>query len=242
MADTYLNSLLAQNEKILYITRRHWLVLMAEILTESVLTIALIVLVTVILVMFPAVGLFVALGYLLLLLPLASLTRDTLDWYNRKYVVTTRRIIHLEGLFNKDVTDSSLEKVNDVKLEQSLWGRMLNYGTVEILTASELGVNKFKIIADPIGFKTAMLNAKHRLESNGEDLHAARRPPAATDQPERASLLEQVQSQRPAAAPAPPPAPANVPELLRQLDELRQAGVLTEAEFQNKKGQLLARL
>jgi hypothetical protein len=35
---------------------------------------------------------------------------------------------------------------------------------------------------------------------------------------------------------------SDVPALLRQLDELRQAGVLTEAEFQNKKAQLLDRL
>jgi hypothetical protein len=62
------------------------------------------------------------------------------------------------------VTDSSLEKVNDVKLEQSFFGRLLDYGNIEILTASELGVNKFSRVGRPIRLKTAMLNAKENLE------------------------------------------------------------------------------
>src|SRR5207248_3188485 len=100
------------------------------------------------------------LAYLLLLLPVLSLLRDVLRWANRKYIVTNWRVIQIAGVFNKDVTDSSLEKVNDVKLEQSLLGRLLDYGDIEILTASELGVNQFRRVGQPIRLKTAMLNAK----------------------------------------------------------------------------------
>src|SRR5689334_22253207 len=196
--DAYLESLLGQDERILYVTHRHWLILLTEIISELVLAIALIVLVTLILIFFPLAGPFVALAYLLLLLPLISLSRDTLDWYNRKYVITDRRVIFVEGMFNKDVTDSSLEKVNDVKLEQSVWGRLLDFGDVEILTASELVVNKFKTIAGPIQFKTAMLNAKHALDSGAT---ASARPAA------RAPLTN---------------GPADVPALIAQLDGLRQ--------------------
>ena len=73
-------------------------------------------------------------------------------------------MVHVKGLFNKSVIDSSLEKVNDVKMEQSYMGRIFDYGDVEILTASELGVNKFVFIEKPVKFKTAMLNAKAELE------------------------------------------------------------------------------
>ena len=66
-------------------------------------------------------------------------------------------------MFSKDVVDSSLEKVNDVKLSQSFWGRLFDYGDIEILTASEVGANVFRIIGESIKFKTAMLNAKERL-------------------------------------------------------------------------------
>jgi uncharacterized membrane protein YdbT with pleckstrin-like domain len=82
--------------------------------------------------------------------------------------VTSHRVIQTAGVFSKDVVDSSLEKVNDVKLSQSFLGRMFGYGDIEILTASELGVNLFHEINDPVGFKTAMLNAKERLGFDNE--------------------------------------------------------------------------
>ena len=164
MADTYLNNLLGENETILFVTRQHWLVLLGEILVEALLTIAIIVLVTMLWSLLPMNPL-VLFGFLLLILPLGSMGRDYLIWGNRKFVVTTRRVIQVSGVFSKNVTDSSLEKVNDVKMEQSFLGRLLDYGDIEILTASELGANLFRRIGRPIRFKTAMLNAKAKLET-----------------------------------------------------------------------------
>jgi hypothetical protein len=210
MSDKYLKSLLGDNEEVLFVTHQHWLVLAGEILSESLLTVGLIVAITLVyalLVLNPLV----LLGYLLLIFPIISLVRDVLIWSGRKYVVTNRRVMQLSGVFNKNVTDSSLEKVNDVKLSQSFMGRMLDYGDIEILTASELGVNKFTHIGHPIQYKGAMINAKERLE--------------------------RVPGQMPPAPPAPNPT-----DLLSQLDALRQHGVLTEAEFQSKKADLLKKL
>jgi uncharacterized membrane protein YdbT with pleckstrin-like domain len=210
MSDTYLNSLLGENEEVLFVTHQHWLVLVGEILSESLLSVVLVVLVSLIYTLWVHIVL-VLLGYLLLIFPLISLWRDVLIWSKRKYVVTNYRVIQLSGVFSKNVTDSSLEKVNDVKMSQSFLGRMFGYGDIEILTASELGVNIFKHIGQPIQYKTAMINAKEKLE----------RAPAQ-------------------AAPA-RPAP-NLADLLAQLDVLRQHGVLTEAEFQSKKAELLKKM
>lgn len=163
MADKYLKKLLGENEHVILVTRQHWLVLLAEIVSESVLAVALVVLVTLIWFIWLPHSL-VPLAYLLLLLPILSLLRDVTIWANRQYIITNWRVIQISGVFNKDVTDSSLEKVNDVKLEQTFLGRLLDYGDIEILTASELGVNKFSRVAQPIRFKTAMLNAKEKLE------------------------------------------------------------------------------
>ena len=207
MKDNYLNNLLGENEQILFVTRQHWLVLVGEILSESVLTIALLVLITLVWLVW-LLNPLVMLAYLLLLLPLVSLWRDVLIWTNRKYIVTNWRVIQIFGVFNKDVTDSSLEKVNDVKLEQSVLGRLFNYGDVEILTASELGVNKFKVVGQPIRFKTAMLNAKGKLEHSQSA----------------------------------PSQPAGLLDMVAQLDNLHKQGMLTDAEFQQKKAQLLAKL
>jgi uncharacterized membrane protein YdbT with pleckstrin-like domain len=199
MADSYLNSLLGKHETILLVARQHWLVLLTETVSEVLLSLGVIVLAA--LLAFLA-GPLALLGLIVLIAPLLSLTRDALIWSNRKFVITNRRVIQLSGVISKNVTDSSLEKVNDVKLEQSLLGRLFGYGDIEILTASELGVNKIQRIADPIRYKTTMVNAKARLES-GE---------------------------------------AEVPVIIAQLDELRQKGVITEQEFQEKKAQLMAKL
>jgi hypothetical protein len=210
MSDKYLNSLLGDNEQVLFVTHQHWLVLVGEILSESLLSVGLIVAITLVYA-FLVLNPLVLLGYLLLIFPLISLVRDVLIWSKRKYVVTNRRVMQLSGVFNKNVTDSSLEKVNDVKLSQSFMGRMFDYGDIEILTASELGVNKFTHIGRPIQYKGAMINAKEKLE---------RIPGQA----------------------APVPAAPNLADLLSQLDALRQHGVLTEAEFQSKKADLLKKM
>jgi uncharacterized membrane protein YdbT with pleckstrin-like domain len=168
MANRYLINLLGENEQILFVTRQHWLVLMGEILSEMVLAVALCFLITLIW-MFWLLNPLVPLGYLLLLLPMVSLLRDLLIWRNRQYIVTNWRVIQITGIFNKEVSDSSLEKVNDVRLEQTFWGRILNYGNIEILTASELGVSKFNMVGRPIRLKTAMLNAKENLNQGNAD-------------------------------------------------------------------------
>ncbi len=163
MPNSYLKNLLGDNEQILFVTRQHWLVLVAEILSESILTIALIVLISLVWAIW-LLNPLISLAYIIIIFPLISLARDVLIWRNRQYIITTRRVIQISGVFNKDVTDSSLEKVNDVKLEQSALGRLLDYGNIEILTASELGVNLFRQVGQPIRLKTAMINAKEKLE------------------------------------------------------------------------------
>jgi hypothetical protein len=205
MADSYLNSLLGDKEKIILEDHQHWLVLLGEIASELVLS-AAIILLSIGLAVF--IGPLALLGLFILLAPLASLTRDVLIWSNRKYVITNRRVIQISGVLNKDVVDSSLEKVNDVMLDQSFLGRIFGYGDLEILTASEIGVNKIRRIANPVQYKIAMVNAKAQLEG------VAGGPAAGSDSP----------------------------ALIAQLDALRQKGVITDAEFQEKKAKLMSKI
>jgi uncharacterized membrane protein YdbT with pleckstrin-like domain len=180
MSDRYLKSLLGENEQVLFVTHQHWLVLAGENLLETLLTVALIVVVTLMYFLW-VINPLVLLGYLLLIFPLISLLRDVLIWSNRKYVVTNRRVMQLSGVFNKNVTDSSLDKVNDVKLTQSFLGRLLGYGNIEILTASELGVNMFMHIGNPIQYKAAMINAKEKLERAPVAVAPSRPTPTLAD-------------------------------------------------------------
>ena len=135
---------------------------------------------------------FAALGYILLIFPIGSMVLDILKWSNRMYIVSNRRVIQVNGIINKNVIDSSLEKVNDVKMTQSFFGRIFDYGDVEILTASELGVNLFRRIVDPVHFKTAMLNAK---EGIGFHENGVNRPAQPLDVPTLIAKLDDLRKQ-----------------------------------------------
>jgi uncharacterized membrane protein YdbT with pleckstrin-like domain len=206
MAKNYIEKMMGENERILLVTRQHWFVLFGNILLEIVLMAVLIVGVVIALPFYPLAWI----GFILVIVPLIGMIRDISIWRNRDYLITNRRVIQISGVFNKDVVDSSLEKVNDVKMSQSFWGRMFGFGDIEILTASELGVNLFHEIANPVEFKTAMLNAKENLSFDEMSVHTK----AAED----------------------------IPAMIAKLDGLRKQGIVTEAEFQKKKAELLAKM
>ena len=190
MAKNYLVNLLGDGERIILATRKHWFILASSIFFESIVILIVFGGTIVASTFAPDQILLIALiGFGLLLIPLASMIHDILTWSNHQYIITNWRVLQVSGIINKNVTDSSLEKVNDVKMSQSIFGRLFNYGDVEILTASELGVNLFKRIEDPVHFKTAMLNAKESLE---------RREPqqkAMPDIPRMISQLDELRKQ-----------------------------------------------
>jgi hypothetical protein len=95
---------------------------------------------------------------------LAYLVWQGLRYRSQEYVLTNRRVMQAEGVVNKRVTDSSLEKINDAELIQSFVGRIFGFGDLDVLTASESGIERFRMILDPIAFKRAMLEAKHEYE------------------------------------------------------------------------------
>lgn len=63
--------------------------------------------------------------------------RPFLYWITTQYVFTSRRIIIRSGLISKTGKDMPLSKVNNVSFQISVAGRMLNYGTLEIDSASD---------------------------------------------------------------------------------------------------------
>jgi uncharacterized membrane protein YdbT with pleckstrin-like domain len=214
----YLEELMGEKERIVLKERQHYTVVLGRLVLWSVVSV-LIVLVTIVLAAAtPLDGLALAL-LLALAFPFWRIMVDVLNWWNEQYVITNRRVIQLEGIINKHSIDSSLEKVNDVVLEQSAVGRILNYGDLQILTASEIGVNLFRRIARPVRFKTQMLNEKEGLSQlDVFEVKAGR------------VLSEEA------------PSRGDIPELIAELDELRRKGIISDAEFQDKKKALLARL
>jgi hypothetical protein len=163
-----------------------------------------------------------------------------LRWQAEEYVVTTRRVLQTEGVMNKRVIDSSLEKINDAILTESIFGRIFGFGDLEVLTASETGISNLRMLRQADDFKRAMLDAKHELELElsgakpmpGPALRAA--PPTAPPAP-------------PAPAAPPPVAPPQmsadeVTRTLASLADLRDRGAISAEEYEAKKSDLLGRL
>jgi hypothetical protein len=155
-------------------------------------------------------------------------------------------VIQVGGILNKKALDSSLEKINDAVLSESIFGRAFGFGDLEILTASETGIDRMHMLVDAAGFKRAISDAKHELElevSSGRipspPLRAAPGPnvdPSAGQTP----LAAPVDAPAPAAAQA--PSSVDVANAIDQLKKLLDSGALTQAEFDAKKAELLARL
>jgi uncharacterized membrane protein YdbT with pleckstrin-like domain len=128
------------------------------------------------------------------------------------YVLTDRRLLRIRGIISQSSMDSYLDKVNNVEHHQTFWGRLLGYGDVEIDTAG--GAEVFPRIGQPLAFKRAVDGA----------ILAYRRAPAG----------------QPAAAAAVSPSPSSAAaERIRQLKRLLDDGLISPAEFEAKRKQLL---
>ena len=234
----YADKLLAQGERIALRGRQHFLATLVEGRVAWAIFIAALVLLVLVTQLAPDTPdivrqLFSWLALGLLLVGLAWLGQIYLNWYMQDYLVTNRRVLKVEGVLKKRSADSSLEKINDAVLEQSVFGRMLGYGDLDILTANEQSVDRYRMLAEAQTFKRTMLEEKHKLE---QDVFQIPAPPLR------------------AAAPAPEPAPAPAPPAARQMSsdeitsalgdlaDLRDRGAISPEEYDAKKQDLLGRL
>ena len=173
-----------------------------------------------------------------------------LRYINQEYVLTNRRVIQVSGVLNRKAADSSLEKINDAMLRQSFFGRMLDYGDLTVLTASESGVDAMKMLRSPIEFKKRMLDAKHSFEVGMEREGWAPSPPIRDAGPVPVAAAGVATTSAAPAAPTAPPTAAAAPKAdpdevtrtLASLADLRDRGAITPDEYEAKKADLLSRL
>jgi hypothetical protein len=134
---------------------------------------------------------------------------------SREYILTNHRLIQQEGLLGKKSIDSYLEKINNIEYSQTFWGRLLGYGDLRIDTANVSEPSVFEKIADPLGFKRAISTAAEAYR-----MGVARPAPVAG--------IASVAAAAPSGA-----------ERLRQLKALLDDGLISQAEFDIKRKQLL---
>jgi membrane protein YdbS with pleckstrin-like domain len=237
----YAESLLASGERVVRREHQHWFILVANT-RYAILALILAALLTFVSVWFGIDGvLWQALGVLTLVLfvyGIAAFLWGILRYRNEEYLITNRRLIHAEGVVNKKTTDSSLEKINDAVLSESLFGRMFGFGDLDVLTASEEGIERLRMLRDAKDFKKAMIEAKHELEVE------VARPVMPPIRSEPAPVVAAPVAAQPSPAPAAPPAPAStdIGAALDRLGDLRDRGLITPEEYAAKRQELLDRL
>jgi uncharacterized membrane protein YdbT with pleckstrin-like domain len=76
-------------------------------------------------------------------------------WFHRwttETDVTNLRVVHKTGFIKRRTFEMSLDKVESVDVNQSILGRMLNYGDVTVRGVGE-GFETIKTIASPLDFR-----------------------------------------------------------------------------------------
>jgi len=100
------------------------------------------------------------------LVPLAYLAWEIVVRQRREYIVTDRRVVKQDGIFSITSFDASLDKINNVFHEQTLFGRLFKYGTVGFETASEQGTTVFPFVPDPVRFKNQIVQQREMYKSH----------------------------------------------------------------------------
>jgi uncharacterized membrane protein YdbT with pleckstrin-like domain len=135
-----------------------------------------------------------------------------IEWVTTNFVITTDRLIYRHGVLSKHGIEIPLERVNTVFFSQSIFERMVGSGDLLIESAGEMGRQNFSNVRKP----SAVQNEIHlQMEANENRKFDRVAGPRGGD---------------------------SIPQQIAQLDELRQRGVISQAEFDQKKQDLLGRM
>jgi uncharacterized membrane protein YdbT with pleckstrin-like domain len=94
-------------------------------------------------------------GWLLLLVAVVVLLGA---WFRRQITelsVTNHRVIYKTGFLRRHTVEMNMDKVETVNVDQSIWGRILGYGTIHVLGTGQ-GIQGLRRIASPLRLRNAI--------------------------------------------------------------------------------------
>ena len=147
----YIDDILQPGEKVLYSTNAHWIFYFPAIVAW-VVAIAFLVLSRMVVADTP----------MMLCLALAAVSavvaiyKMLTAWFHRwttETDVTNMRVVHKTGFIKRRTFEMSLDKVESVDVNQSILGRILNYGSVTVRGVGE-GAETINTIAAPLDFRS----------------------------------------------------------------------------------------
>jgi uncharacterized membrane protein YdbT with pleckstrin-like domain len=149
----YVDEILQPGERVLYSTNAHWIFYFPAIVAWLVV-LALVIL-----------SRTTTLDWLVLLclaaavvVAIVALYWTARAWFRRLTTetdVTDRRVVHKTGFIKRRTFEMALDKIESVDVNQSILGRILNYGDVTIMGVGE-GHETITTIASPLAFRNAI--------------------------------------------------------------------------------------
>ncbi|MGB9500138.1 MAG: PH domain-containing protein [Dissulfuribacterales bacterium] len=85
------------------------------------------------------------------------------------WVVTNKRIIDEWGVLTRGYRELAIDKIHYVSYRQSLAGRMLDYGTVDIQTAASQGIITYRMMKEPRSLVSSITSTieRNKLYTSG---------------------------------------------------------------------------
>ena len=138
---------------------------------------------------------------------------------NNLWAVTNLRVIDEYGVFSNNTKESPLDKINNVSYLQSFLGKIFRYGNVQIQTAAEIGSTTYFSVENPKELKDTITHMQVEFKQNQIIKQA--------NELANAIVLGQQNNRTDVAAE------------LEKLYELKQKGILTDEEYNNRKTKIL---
>jgi uncharacterized membrane protein YdbT with pleckstrin-like domain len=146
----YIDDILQPGEKVLYSTNAHWIFYLPAI---GAWIVAAILLVLSRMVVGDTWTLFCwALAAIAAIVALFWMVKAWFHRWTTETDVTNLRVVHKTGFIKRRTFEMSLDKVESVDVNQSILGRMLNYGNVTVRGVGE-GAETITTIASPLDFR-----------------------------------------------------------------------------------------
>ena len=151
---SYLERVLQPGEQVRRVSSVHWIVCWPRALRSWLLAVVAYWLSDTRLL----TGLWRYTAYALALGAVVLLLQEWLQWWATEMAVTDRRVIYKNGLIWRQTNRMNMDKVESVQVEQSILGRVLDYGNVTIL-GTGAGFETMRIIGSPIELRNSITGA-----------------------------------------------------------------------------------
>jgi hypothetical protein len=94
-----------------------------------------------------------------------------LQWVSRLYVLTNRRIMRLRGIFNVDLFECQLSKIQNTYLTMAWYERLASLGSISFATAGTGGIEAtWANVNNPLEVHERIRSAIHRAQKYGSSL------------------------------------------------------------------------